>query len=478
MPVSTKHPEYVYWSADWQKCRDAYDGQRAIKAAGVKYLPKLSEQTAEDYDSYKQRALFYSITSKSVGALVGMVVAKRPVIKSPKGMEPYFTEDSGTQFYELLATATSETLLLGRYGVLVDRIGNGMPQMNGYKAESILNWKVDDRGMPYMVVLKECVYKEEDNDEFTQTTRVQYRVLRLVTRDEARRSNSVEYASLIGNPVVTSSEDLIYTVSLYDDREELVSTTIPTNTGKPMNSIPFFVITPFGIGFECAKPPVLDIADINISHYCTSADLEHGRHFTGLPTPVVKGVEAGTKLKVGSLTAWILPDKDADAKYLEFTGQGLSSLERAMSEKQSQLASLSARILDNSKNGSEAADTVRLRYMSETASLSSIARSVEALLNRCYKTAAIMESIDPDSVDAKLDKEFLDTRMSPADLLKMTESYLTGGMTVETYVFNMRRGDLLPVTRTDEEEISDLEAAKAAIEAAALKAVQKPTGGQ
>ena len=70
MPVNSQHPEYKARAEDWIKCRDAFEGQSAIKAAGVKYLPKLSEQTIDDYNAYKTRALFYSITSKTISALV------------------------------------------------------------------------------------------------------------------------------------------------------------------------------------------------------------------------------------------------------------------------------------------------------------------------------------------------------------------------------------------------------------------------
>ena len=36
MPVNSQHPEYKARAEDWIKCRDAFEGQSAIKAAGVK----------------------------------------------------------------------------------------------------------------------------------------------------------------------------------------------------------------------------------------------------------------------------------------------------------------------------------------------------------------------------------------------------------------------------------------------------------
>lgn len=440
MPVNSQHPEYKARAEDWIKCRDAFEGQTAIKAAGVKYLPKLSEQTTDDYNAYKTRALFYSITSKTISALVGMASSKRPIVTHPSELDKFFLDDSGVQFYEMLSQSLSENLLMGRFGVLVDRPeSGGHPELVGYTAESIINWRTDEHGNPTMVVLAENVAKQESNDEFEIETEPQYRVLRLI--------------------------DGVYTQSIYTEKGDFIKTVTPLNTGKTMDFIPFFVVNPFGVGFDMHKPPVLDIVEINISHYRTSADLEHGRHFTGLPVPVVSGVDSSTKLRVGSMVAWVLPDHQAKAYYLEFTGQGLISLEKALSEKQSQLASLSARLLDNGKRGSEAADTVRLRYMSETASLAAVARAVEALLNKAYKTVAIMEGLEEASVSIKLDKEFLDARLSGAELRELVGAYISGGISKETLVYNLRRGDLLSPDRKDMEEVNALIAAEKAKQA-------------
>jgi hypothetical protein len=231
--------------------------------------------------------------------------------------------------------------------------------------------------------------------------------------------------------------------------------------GKEMRYIPFYVVNPNGISWDIESPPMLDIVDINISHYRTSADLEHGRHWTGLPTPVVSGVDSTSVLKIGSQSAWILPNAEAKAYMLEFTGQGLQSLEKALAEKQSQLASMSSRLMDNSKRGSESPDTVRLRFVSETATLISIVRSIEAFINTIYKAVADVEGANPDDVIIQLNKEFLDTKLSSAEIRELVSAYLEGAMSKETLVFNLRRGDLLSSVRSDESEIDFLIASEA-----------------
>lgn len=444
MPVNSTHPDYDLRISDWRKCRDAFEGEAAIKAAGPAYLPRASGLSTEEYNAYKERALFYSITNKSVSALAGMATAKPAALSYPKELESYFKDASGMQFHELFTKSVSETLLMGRIGILVDRDGPGEPYFAIYTAESIINWAHDDAGKLVQVTLSEQYLETDANDKFKRTKKLRYRVLEIVNG--------------------------VYTQTIYNAGESLASAGItPKNYGKPMNFIPFTVINPFGLGFEDSKPPMLDIVSVNISHYRSSADLEHGRHFTALPTPVVSGVDGSTTLKIGALSAWILPDPNARAYYLEFTGVGLGSLEKAITEKQSQLASLSARLLDNSKRGSEAAETVKLRYASETASLSTVVLAVEAGLTEIFTNICVLLDIKPE-ISIVLNKEFLDGRLSGAEVQKFVQSYLDGGMSKETLVYILRRGDVIPMNRTDEEELASLVQAEEARQQSAMAA--------
>lgn len=422
MPIDTKHPQYLDYQDDWTDCRQVYEGERAVKKAGVRHLPKLTGQTNEEYEAYKKRALFYSITSKTLGALVGMALDEPPSLTYPDKMKPYFEDDSGTQFYELFGTTVQELCLTGRFGVLVDRpAAGGAPYFTMYPTECIINWRLSDDKHYEMVVLMENILEQDAADEYIQVIKTQYRKLEIVG------------GKLQITTYTTAEQAGTFNQSL--------PTTI-TNTGIEMAYIPFVCATPNGLEITPCKPPMLDIVNVNLSHYRTSADLEHGRHFTGLPTPWITGAEAAT-MHIGSTKAWVIPSHQAKVGFLEFTGQGLQSLEKALNEKQGQLASMSARLIDNSSKGSEAAETVRLRYMSETASLKTVVRAAQALLNRAYGIAKEMEGYAGDLL-ISLNMDFLDSRLTAADVKAWTEAYLKRSISKEIYVHNLRKGKALP----------------------------------
>lgn len=432
MPITTTHPHYKEHEDDWIDCRQAYEGERAVKAAGVRHLPKLTGQTEEEYLAYKKRALFYSITSKTLSALVGMALDERPALEYPEKLARYFEDNSGTQFYELFGTTVQELLLMGRFGALIDRpVGGGDPFVVMYPTECITNWRRDDNGDLQMVVLRETVLEENADDEYDHISRTQYRKLELV------------------------NGELQITVHRTAPNSDIFQPSLPTtitNTGLVMKSIPFICVTPNGLEITPAKPPMLDIVNVNLSHYRTSADLEHGRHFTGLPTPWITGAEAAT-MHIGSTKAWVIPNHQARVGFLEFTGQGLLSLEKALNEKQSQLASMSARLIDNSSKGSEAAETVRLRYMSETASLKTIVRATQAFLSKIYNTIAEMESAP--KVTIGLNMDFLDAKLTAQEVKAWSEAYLSGSISKEIFVYNLKKGRALPPPGEDMGEIPD-----------------------
>lgn len=440
MPIDSRHPLYAEYSETWLDCRQAFEGQAAVKAAGTRHLPALSGQTQTEYDAYKKRALFYSITSKTLSALVGMALDETPELKYPDKLKPYFEDHSGTQFYETLSTAVQEILLMGRFGILVDRpAGGGAPYMVMYTTESIINWDTNEDGSLQMVVLKETYFERSASDPYVLDTKIRYRKLEIVD-GQLQITIHTTLSTLAPQSTPTYTESAPATI---------------TNTGVPMDYIPFFVATPLGLSIDPAKPPMQDIVDINLSHYRTSADLEHGRHFTGLPTPYVIGADSETKMHIGSTSAWVIPDASAKVGYLEFTGQGLASLEKALAEKQSQLASLSARLIDNSTRGSEAAETVKLRYLSETSSLRSIVRSAQALLNKVYACIAFMEGLDSTSVNITLNTDFLDGKLSAAELKAWVDAYLQRGISKEIFIHALKKGRALPPPGEDMGTIPD-----------------------
>jgi len=306
-------------------------------------------------------------------------------------------------------------MMTGKVATLVDVVNN-KPVPKIIPAESNINWVKDDDGNIYNVLLvSNNVITNPDT--FENEYKVQYHKLFL-------------------------DENGYYAVTTYDENKSNPVTVNPSIRGQKLKYIPFYPINSFGASIEPKKSPMVDIVDINLSHYMTSADLENGRHFVGLPTPYITGGVTETSLRVGSETAWIIPNKDAKVGFLEFLGQGLGSLEKALQEKQSQMSQFSAQLMDTSSRGSEAEGTVRLRYSSDAANLTDIALSTEICLNLTYNCIADWQGFAKPSIE--LNKDFLSTKMSYSELTALTKSFVEGAITQEVFMYNLERGEMTP----------------------------------
>lgn len=435
--TTLKHPDYDRFNRKWRRSRDCIEGSDDVKGKRMEYLPSLTGQTTAEYNAYLKRALFVSMADRTLTGLVGLMTEREPKIEAPEEMTLYFedTDNQGTSFNELYRFIIKEIWLMGRVGLLIDfPVEGGRAYTIPYSAENILNWNTNSVTRTLeMLVLQEIKFWPQPNTIHFISRFNEFRLLRIDSRTgnyagEVWRRSTVD--RVLGSLA----------------RRAIIE---PMVRGEPIDIIPFTFITPEGIKTDLVKPPMLDIVDVNLSHYRTSADLEHGRHFTALPVPVVTGVDSSDPLKVGSETAWILPPHQAKAFYLEFTGQGLQSLEKALKEKSDQMAIFSTRLMDTSTKGSESPDNVRIRHSSDAANMSRIAWTIENALNRHYNMIKEMEGIPGPPVEITLNKHFLDPRMPATELREIVKAFVEGAINEETLVFNLQRGDIMQTDTLD-----------------------------
>jgi len=195
---------------------------------------------------------------------------------------------------------------------------------------------------------------------------------------------------------------------------------------------------------------MLDLVDVNLSHYRTSADLEHGRHFVALPTPWISGAIPGPDgtVQLGPAGTLIL-DKGGQAGMLEFSGAGLSALVKADEDKRKMMASLGSRMLESGGAANETAFSVAMRHSGEHATLRTVAGSIEEafeLLTRIFawwmpgETTGTVE--DMDSIEFKLNKDFFAMKMTASDLSAWVAALQANAISYETFWYALMIGDV------------------------------------
>lgn len=461
MGVETTNPEYDKFASKWKRCRDAAEGQDAIHEAGELYLPRLKDQDWDDYSAYKTRAGFFNATWRTIAGLQGMLFRKPPVVTVPASVEPLLDSVSeNAQPLQIFALeAVEECLTVGRAGILVDYpvvaeegvtqadaiLRNLRPTLSLYETESIVNWKketITSQEVLTRVVLKEDRAVVDPDDEFSEKIEPIYRVLDLV--GGVYRVRLFVLSSADGEQFVQEGEDLF-----------------PKMNNQPLNFIPFYFI-----GVDDAEacpddPPLIDLVDLNLSHYRTNADYEHGCHFTGLPTGWITGhtMEQGEKIYLGSQNMLVFPSPDTKVGFLEFSGAGLKCLSDNLERKERQMAILGARMLESQKKAAEATDTAMLHRAGEASLLASMAQSISISMQKALQVFSDWAG-GSGEVNFELNRDFFPTTMDSAQLTALVQSWQYGAISKETLFENLKQAEIISDTKTFENQ--EVEIANAA----------------
>jgi hypothetical protein len=239
-----------------------------------------------------------------------------------------------------------------------------------------------------------------------------------------------------------------------------VETRIPLRLGKPLPLIPFVFHGPRHSLPGVDKLPLADIMAVNLDHYRLNADYKHGLHFTALPTAWVSGFDKSSELRIGSSTAWVAETPGATAGFLEFTGQGLTTFERAMDRDERLMAVLGTRMLESQKRVSESADSIELRQSGENSVLSAVSISVSDSLTQVLRwvywwnsTEATPDAIGEDRVLAQINTDFGTKGMSSTELTAIVAAWQANAISRETMFELFRKGEVLPAGRSNQEEL-------------------------
>jgi len=453
LKINTEHSEFSKAKPQWQRCRDLAAGSDAVKAGP--YLSKPEGMTGEAYRQYKERAQYFNATGRTVEALAGAVLYRAPRVEGIEGIEDHLKDlTMGDESLETVAGwLVSELLTVGRAGIYLDMSTEESALNRPYwvqcPAESIVNWRTGRVGADPSALVLVVLRAHETvagTDPYHFKCQPMYRELALI--DGVYRVRTWRVSDSAN---VRSVEEVPF---------EAGDWVTPTRSGDPLPFIPFTFVGPRGVTPAIEKPPLLDLADLNVGHYRNSADLEHGLFMTALPTPVVIGAKGEDALKIGSTVAWDL-EMGGDAKMLEFSGAGIGAIDTEMKAKERRMAILGARMLESQQFAPErdTAFAVRMRHSGDSATLKTIADAASNALTRLLRWHKFWgggKSAKMDlAVMVKLHDEFLSPRLSADEVRAGIEAVQAGLMAKETFFHNMKQGGWTrPGTSYEDERIA------------------------
>ena len=479
MPVDTPRQEYTKNLKKWQLVRDCDEGASAIKSRakgsegllggqpGTAYLPppNSSDGSSENklrYRAYVERASYVNFTGHTKEGMLGMVFRRPCTVEVDPNIE-YMIDDAngdGLSLEQMIKDAAGETLMVGRYGLLVDypsaplgitdaevRALNLRANILPYPAESIINWKTESYGgvkRLTMVVLREPTMKYSE-DGFEATECIYHRVLRL--------------------------DDGIYVQNLYDENNEIIlfgTEREPEEKGEYeaaeyniyprkmdgslWDEIPFIFVGSINNDESVDKAPLYDIAELNISHYRNSADYEESSFLVGQPTPVFSGLtqswveqNMSAGISLGSRSGIMLPE-GGSAQLLQASENQMPL--KGMEIKEMQMVKIGTRIIQD-QGGVETAEAAKIRFSGQNSKLGSIIINIEEAFYKCLWWAMDYMGGTAEPVII-VNKEFYDASVDPQLLMAQIQLMDRGVIAKDDIRHLMRRSNLIDAERTNE----------------------------
>jgi len=381
-----EHPEYIKMKRDWDRVRDCVQSESHIKSKREKYLPRPAGMTgeyADAYESYLERAHYPQICSYALQGALGVIITKLPEFNLPPQLE-YLLQSAtkdGVTLNQLFLDTLIEILQTGRCPLLIDVV----PTTNQfkfvrYRAEDLINWRestISDEKNLILAVLKEQV--PSSDDIFSHDVEDQFRVL---------------YLDSAGN----------YSTRVYESNGRSDAGSIkPNYLGRKLNVLPIVNAGSINNSIKVQPIPLLSVANCSVQIYRKEADLANAEFITCNPTLCMVGASNDDDLPnvVGSSVMLVLPDAQARIFYTETDTAALTHVKDHIVDLYDEAIRHGVAILA-SRKGVEAAEALRIRQATQSASIYSMYLSALQAITTGLDIMCVWAGIDPSevSVDA------------------------------------------------------------------------------
>lgn len=475
------NPAYDSFADAWQLVRDCIAGGRKVKAEGTRYLPKFGKEDPE-YADYKQRAVFFNACKRTLQAWLGFLYRNNPQVNTPTTPAIVaFLKDAtmtGKAFYDVGQETAREALSVGRRGIVIDwqLVPENRAFLLVYETEDITDWEFGRINGQYVLVRIE--FWEFSNEWIplsagdtqppargTHKTYEQYRTYELI-QDGPDIAPYVKVTVERTRTPETTPANKKKSAAPASTEWVVVDQHWPTRGGFALERIPFVPCGPTADALEPNEVPLEPIADVNISHYQTSADYENALHMAGSPTPIFCGFDI-KKIHLGVRKGYATDNVNAHAEFLSYNANDASALAAAMDKKEAQMAALGARVLERqggTGKNQEGYQTVQIRHAGDMSALMMAAIALSVSLSRVlrwvvwWNNRAVTQPEDLDTPQNKesgvyyeLNTEFLATMIDSAMLRELTAAYLSGAIGLEEYFTKLQQGGIIGSERTIEE---------------------------
>lgn len=413
-------------SQRWELLEALEQGTLGMQRAGKRYLPIEPKESEQSYRARLSRSVCPPYTERLISMLAGMLTRKPVRLENVPDLirEHLFDVDlSGADLNSYLQDLARDCIRYGHVGILVDfpRGDEGdntpvtdfsRPYWCKYSPRNILGWRTDVvGGTQKLTQLRLHERVTVPYGEFGEEVVSQVRVLEIgrfrLYRQQASSSRDWE---LINEGTTTADE------------------------------IPFSVAYACQTGLLQSRPPLEEIAWLNLKAYRCESDQANILHVAAVPRYNLFGVPAELdELEAGPNSAMALP-VDARAEFSEPQGTSYAARFTELDRIEKQISELGLAAVLGQNMTNQAAKAKAIDRSQGDAALQAVALGLQNLIDSCLRFHAAYLNL-PTAGNCIVNRDFISQRLEPAEVQQLIQLRTVGEITQETLLERLAEGD-------------------------------------
>ena len=219
-----------------------------------------------------------------------------------------------------------------------------------------------------------------------------------------------------------------------------------------LNRIPFSVAYSNRVNTLESRPPLEDIANLNLKAYQIQSDLDNQLHISAVPMLAFYGFpSAAEEVSAGPGEAIAFP-ADGRAEYIAPSSDAFASQFQRLDQIEKQINELGLSAVLGQKLSAETAEAKRLDRSQGDSTMMVIAQNMQDMIDNCLQYhAQYLGDRQPGS--CYVNRDFLGTRLEPQEIQALLQLYTAGTITQETLLMQLSEGEVLGDDFDVEEEL-------------------------
>ena len=401
----------------WLLIEDLLQGTYGMRRKHRRYLPQEPRELDESYDNRLARSVCPPYYIRLERMLAGMLTRKPVRLDNTADIirEQLFDVDlQGADLNCWTYEAARKMVRYGHVGTLVDApAAGGRPYWVTYTPRQILGWRAEQKeGRQVLTQLRLLESVNVPDGEYGEKTVEQVRVL-------------------------TPGE---YRIHQRQDNGEFKV----TDEGRTsLSEIPFSVAYAQRHGFMESRPPLEDIAELNLKTYQVQSDLDNQLHISAVPLLAFYAFPSSAEeVSAGPGEAIAFP-AEGRAEYIEPSGRSFDAQFRRLEQLAMQINELGLSAVLGQKLSAETAEAKRIDRSQGDSTMMVIAQNMQDMIDNCLQWHAQFLGNATAAGSAYVNRDFLGARLEPQDINSLRELYVAGVISQETLLTELAEGDVL-----------------------------------